>query len=215
MEKLESLETAKDYLTKEEIEEIKKLDYECVWVLNIYKNWEHKFVKIRDWNDWEVRFDRSILEDKVWVKAQYLYHNHPVANYSEETDRTKNIIIIAPPSNDDFMVVWNGSKELKHRIIAPSWIWEISMNNSNKAKKIDTKLWSIFSKLNSKLNSEIELKLNRLELKKENPIYLNLTESYNVLMNWSTDKEILEKNIKIFKESMFKIWFNVDFKFYT
>jgi hypothetical protein len=38
MDNLESLEIAKEYLTKEQIEEIKKLNYECVWVLSVYKN---------------------------------------------------------------------------------------------------------------------------------------------------------------------------------
>lgn len=207
MENLESLETAKEYLTKEQIEEIKKLDYECVWVLSIYKNWDHKFVKIRDGNDWEVSFDKSILENKIWIKEQYLYHNHSITNYNEETDKNKDTIIIAPPSSDDFMQVNRSKKELKHRIIAPSWIWEISINNFSKTNKVNQFLWSLFS--------ELEIKLKRLELKKENPIYLNLAESYNILMHWSTDKSVIEKNIKIFKENMFKMWFNVDFKFYT
>lgn len=214
MENLETLEKQKEYLTKEQIEEIKKLNYECVWVLSVYKNWEHKFVKIRDWNDWEVIFDKSILENKIWVKAQYLYHNHPIANYSEETEKTKNIIIIAPPSSDDFMQVNRSKKELKHRIISPSGIWEISINNFSKTNKVNQFLWSLFSELDSQLNSEIEIKLKRLELKKENPIYLNLAESYNVLMHWSPNKELLAKNIEIFKKNMFKMWFNVDFKFY-
>jgi hypothetical protein len=38
MDNLESLEIAKEYSTKEQIEEIKKLNYECVWVLSVYKN---------------------------------------------------------------------------------------------------------------------------------------------------------------------------------
>jgi hypothetical protein len=38
MDNLESLEIAKEYLTKEQIEEIKKLNYEYVWVLSVYKN---------------------------------------------------------------------------------------------------------------------------------------------------------------------------------
>jgi hypothetical protein len=113
------------------------------------------------------------------------------------------------------MQVNRSKKELKHRIIAPSWIWEISINNFSKTNKVNQFLWSLFSELDSELNSETEIKLKRLELKKENPTYLNLAESYNVLMHWSTDKSVIEKNIKIFKENMFKMWFNVDFKFYT
>ncbi|MDD5213021.1 MAG: hypothetical protein PHG82_01170 [Candidatus Gracilibacteria bacterium] len=207
MENLESLETAKEYLTKEQIEEIKKLDYECVWVLSIYKNGDHKFVKIRDGNDGEVSFDKSILENKIGIKEQYLYHNHSITNYNEETDKNKDTIIIAPPSSDDFMQVNRSKKELKHRIIAPSGIWEISINNFSKTNKVNQFLGSLFS--------ELEIKLKRLELKKENPIYLNLAESYNILMHGSTDKSVIEKNIKIFKENMFKMGFNVDFKFYT
>lgn len=214
MENLETLGTQKEYLTKEQIEEIKKLDHECVWFISVYKNWDHKFVKIRDGNDWEVIFDKSILENKIWEKAQYLYHNHPIANYSEETNLTKDIIIIAPPSSDDFIVVNHNKKDIKHKIIAPSWIWEISINNFSKTDKTKYILWSIFSELNDKDISEIDLKLKKLRLRKENPVYLNLAESYNILMNWSTNKELLAKNIKIFSENMFKIWFNVDFKFY-
>jgi hypothetical protein len=38
MEKLESSESQKKYLTKDELENIKKLDFECVWSLMIFKN---------------------------------------------------------------------------------------------------------------------------------------------------------------------------------
>lgn len=58
MEKLESSESQKNYLTKDELENIKKLDFECVWSLMIFKNWTHKFIKIRDWGEWEVSFDK-------------------------------------------------------------------------------------------------------------------------------------------------------------
>lgn len=62
--------------------------------------------------------------------------------------------------------------------------------------------------------SEIDLKLRKLKLESENPIYFKISESYSILMNWSTDKKIISDNIKIFKENMFKMWFDVDFKFY-
>ena len=150
MEKLESSESQKNYLTKDELENIKKLDFECVWSLMIFKNWTHKFIKIRDWDEWEVSFDKSKLENKIWLKAQYLYHNHPIKNYKEESDLDKNIIITAPPSSDDFILVNNSEKNIKHRIISPSWIWEISINNSIKSNKTEFILWSIFSDLMDK-----------------------------------------------------------------
>ncbi len=214
MEKLESSESQKKYLTKDELENIKKLDFECVWSLMIFKNWTHKFIKIRDWDEWEVSFDKSKLENKIWLKAQYLYHNHPIKNYKEESDLDKNIIITAPPSSDDFILVNSSEKNIKHRIISPSWIWEISINNSIKSNKTEYILWSIFSDLMDKDISEIDLKLRKLKLESENPIYFKISESYSILMNWSTDKKIISDNIKIFKENMFKMWFDVDFKFY-
>ena len=214
MEKLESSESQKKYLTKDELENIKKLDFECVWSLMIFKNWTHKFIKIRDWDEWEVSFDKSKLENKIWLKAQYLYHNHPIKNYKEESDLDKNIIITAPPSSDDFILVNSSEKNIKHRIISPSWIWEISINNSIKSNKTEYILWSIFSDLMDKDISEIDLKLKKLKLESENPIYFKISESYSILMNWSTDKKIISDNIKIFKENMFKMWFDVDFKFY-
>lgn len=214
MEKLESSESQKKYLTKDELENIKKLDFECVWSLMIFKNWTHKFIKIRDWGEWEVSFDKSKLENKIWLKAQYLYHNHPIKNYKEESDLDKNIIITAPPSSDDFILVNSSEKNIKHRIISPSWIWEISINNSIKSNKTEYILWSIFSDLMDKDISEIDLKLKKLKLQNENPIYFKISESYSILMNWSTDKKIISDNIKIFKENMFKMWFDVDFKFY-
>lgn len=214
MEKLESSESQKNYLTKDELENIKKLDFECVWNLMIFKNWTHKFIKIRDWGEWEVSFDKSKLENKIWLKAQYLYHNHPIKNYKEESDLDKNIIITAPPSSDDFISVNNSEKNIKHRIISPSWIWEISINNSIKSNKTEYILWSIFSDLMDKDISEIDFKLKKLKLESENPIYFKISESYSILMNWSTDKKIISDNIKIFKENMFKMWFDVDFKFY-
>ena len=214
MEKLESSESQKNYLTKDELENIKKLDFECVWSLMIFKNWTHKFIKIRDWGEWEVSFDKSKLENKIWLKAQYLYHNHPIKNYKEESDLDKNIIITAPPSSDDFILVNSSEKNIKHRIISPSWIWEISINNSIKSNKTEYILWSIFSDLMDKDISEIDLKLKKLKLESENPIYFKISESYSILMNWSTDKKIISDNIKIFKENMFKMWFDVDFKFY-
>lgn len=214
MEKLESSESQKNYLTNDELENIKKLDFECVWSLMIFKNWTHKFIKIRDWGEWEVSFDKSKLENKIWLKDQYLYHNHPIKNYKEESDLDKNIIITAPPSSDDFILVNNSEKNIKHRIISPSWIWEISINNSIKSNKTESILWSIFSDLMDKDISEIDLKLKKLKLESENPIYFKISEAYSILMNWSTDKKIISDNIKIFKENMFKMWFDVDFKFY-
>ena len=58
------------------------------------------------------------------------------------------------------------------------------------------------------------MKLKKLKLESENPIYFKISEAYSILMNWSTDKKIISDNIKIFKENMFKMWFDVDFKFY-
>jgi hypothetical protein len=214
MENLETLRTQKEYLTKEQIEEIKKLDYECVWLLKEFKNWNYDFTKISDWNNWWVLVPKEKLEDTIWVKKQYLYHNHPIANYSEETEKTKDIIIIAPPSSSDFMIANDNKKDIKHRIISPSWIWEFSINNSSKSKEIEQKLGTMFNYLNEKDISEIDLKLKKLTLKKLNPIYLKIAESHNILMNWSTNKELLAKNIEIFSKNMFKLWFNVDFKFY-